>query len=89
MRLKTPSPIVHPLYIYQLICRETFMGPFDYFIGFAQYLVPLLVLELYFRATERRELAGQISVAIIVAVTTVVTGIGTFSAAPGMWLPGI
>lgn len=65
------------------------MGPFDYFIGFAQYLAPLLILELYFRAKERRELAGQFSVAIAIAITTVFIGIGTFSAIPGMCLPGI
>ena len=68
---------------------ETFTGPFIYFLGFGQYLVPLIVLELYFRAQDRKEPANQIAVATTIAGLTVFMGIGIFAATMGMWLPRI
>ena len=66
---------------------ETFTGPFIYFIGFAQYLLPLIVLELYFRAQDREEPTGQIVLAAAIAFLTLFMGIGIFAATMGMWLP--
>lgn len=66
---------------------ETFTGPFIYFLGFGQYLVPLIVLELYFRARDRKEPASQIAVAVAIAALTVFMGTGIFAATKGMWLP--
>ena len=68
---------------------ETFTGPFIYFLGFGQYLVPLVVLEMYFRARDRKEPASQIAVAITITALTVFMGIGIFAATMGMWLPRI
>ncbi|MEO0996843.1 MAG: DUF2306 domain-containing protein [Pseudomonadota bacterium] len=66
---------------------ETFTGPFIYFLSFGQYLVPLIVLELYFRARDGREPASQIAVAVTIAAFTVFMGTGIFAATMGMWLP--
>ena len=66
---------------------ETFTGPFIYFLGFGQYLVPLIVLELYFRAQDRKEPTSQISVAITIVALTAFMGSGIFAATKGMWLP--
>ncbi len=68
---------------------ETFTGPFIYLLGFGQYLVPLAVLELYFRACDRNEPASQIAVATVITVLTVFMGTGIFAATMGMWLPRI
>ncbi len=66
---------------------ETFTGPFVYFLGFGQYLVPLAVLELYFRARDRKEPASQLAVAVTIAVLTLYMSAGIFAATSGMWLP--
>lgn len=66
---------------------ETFTDPFVYFLGFGQYLVPLAVLELYFRVRDRQEPVGQVAVAITIGALTAFMGIGIFAATMGMWLP--
>lgn len=66
---------------------ETFTGPMVYFLGFAQYLVPLAVLEWYFRVQASRRPLDQVAVAITLAALTVFMGIGIVVATMGMWLP--
>lgn len=66
---------------------ETFTGPFVYFLGFAQYVVPLLVLELYFRARDHQQPASQVAVATLIVALTLFMAIGIFAASKGMWLP--
>ncbi len=66
---------------------ETFTGPFVYFMGFAQYLVPLIVLELYFRTRDRHAPMAQLSVAVTIAALTLYMSIGIFAASMGLWLP--
>lgn len=68
---------------------ETFSGPFLYFWGFAQYLLPLAVLELYFRARDSANVKGRVALAAGLCVLTVAMGIGVFAATMGMWLPRI
>ena len=68
---------------------ETFTGPFVYFWGFGQYLLPLAVLELYFRALDRASASGRITMAAGLVVLTVAMGVGIFAASVGMWLPRI
>jgi len=67
----------------------TFQGPFLTFLSFAQYLLPLLILEIYFWAKERAGKAGKISTAALIAVLTIAMGVGIFGASIGMWLPNI
>lgn len=66
---------------------ETFTGPFLVFLSFAQTLVPLAVLELYFRACESRNAPGHYAMAAGLAVLTLITAAGIGAAAMALWLP--
>ncbi|MEK6152415.1 DUF2306 domain-containing protein [Flavobacteriaceae bacterium 3-367] len=66
---------------------ETFRGPFLTFLGFAQYLLPLAILELYLAAQRWGGTLGKTTMAITLFVITMVTGVGIFAATTGMWLP--
>lgn len=68
---------------------DTFLGPFLDFLSFAQYVIPLAVLELYLRAHDWKSATGRIAVAIGLLAATVAMGCGIFVAAMGMWLPRI
>ena len=64
---------------------ETFRGPFLTFLNFAQYLLPLLLLELYFWAQERSPKIGQYLVAALIGLATIGTALGVFAVSVGMW----
>ena len=66
---------------------ETFTGPFITFIYFGQMFVPLLFLEIYFRAQDSQSAGLKLSATFLVLLATMVTAIGTFAATMGMWLP--
>jgi uncharacterized membrane protein len=68
---------------------ETFEGPFLTFLGFGQMAVPLLVLELYFRAQKSKSAALKYIAATIIILAVGVTALGTFAATMGMWFPRI
>lgn len=67
----------------------TFQGPFLTFLNFAQYLLPLLILELYFWAIEKSGESGKIVVASLIIIFALITAIGIFGATMGMWLPNL
>jgi uncharacterized membrane protein len=67
----------------------TFTGPFLTFISFAQYLVPLGVLELYLRAQERPGAALRMGVAALLFVLTLGMGGGIFGVAVAAWIPQV
>ena len=66
---------------------KTFTGPFLTFLSFAQYLVPLAVLQLYLHAQERRDPRGQLAMAGGLLVLTLTMMGGIAAAAAIMWLP--
>ena len=66
---------------------ETFTGPFLNFLNFAQYLLPLAILEFYLRAREGSSPSAQWAVAATIAIATLLTAVGIFAATAGMWLP--
>ncbi|MFK8017123.1 MAG: DUF2306 domain-containing protein [Gammaproteobacteria bacterium] len=66
---------------------ESFTGPFLYVLGFAQYLLPLAMLEWYFYCQRQSAPAVQIAFAGTLFAMTVVMAIGIFAATNGMWLP--
>jgi hypothetical protein len=68
---------------------KTFLGPFLDFLTFAQFLVPIGLLELYFRAQDRPETMAKFAVAALLFVLTIAMGIGIFGTTMGMWLPRI
>jgi hypothetical protein len=65
---------------------ETFRGPFLVFLGFAQTLLPLLVLELYLRA-QRGGMALKWTAVVVLLTGIGLTAVGLFGAAVMMWLP--
>ena len=66
---------------------QTFTGPFLNFLGFAVYLVPLAVLEIYLRSQESSSKGYKIMVATALVVLTLAMALGIFIAIVGMWLP--
>lgn len=62
-------------------------GPFDIVLGFAAYLVPLAVLEVYLRASDSGPAPAKVGVAIGLVVMTGVMGLGIFGAFAFMWRP--
>ena len=67
----------------------TFQGPLPTALSFAQSLLPLSVLELYFRTQDRAGAPGRIAMAVGLFVLTLAMGAGIAGASMGMWLPNI
>ena len=68
---------------------STFRGPFLTFISFAQYLVPLAILEIYFRIQERGRATGRFAMAAGLFALTVVLVVGIFAVTTAIWLPQV
>lgn len=66
---------------------KTFTGPFLTFLSFADYLVPLAVLELYFHAQARCTPPGQWAMAAGLGSLTVAMAVGIVIATGLLWLP--
>lgn len=66
---------------------KSFSGPFLVFLAFAQYLLPLAVLELYLRSKASGDAAAKLATAAVIFAFTIVMGLGEFAAIMGMWLP--
>lgn len=66
---------------------ETFHGPFLTFLGFAQTLLPLVILELYLRAGRSQNPLFRNSTATVILLATAVQALGIFAASMGLWLP--
>ncbi len=67
----------------------TFQGPLVTFLSFAQYLLPLAVVELYLRMQERGGVLARFGAAATLSGLTVAMGAGIFAATMTMWLPNI
>ena len=68
---------------------ETFTGPFVTFLVFAETLVPLLILQLYFYAQDTASNAIKVSVSMLLVLCALLTAFGIFMATVGMWFPGL
>jgi len=66
---------------------KTFQGPFLTALAFAQFLLPLLVLELYLRSRDGASVAGRYAMAGALLLLSLLTAAGVFGAALMMWLP--
>ena len=66
---------------------KTFQGPFLTFLGLAQFLLPLAVLELYFWAQQRGSAGARLAMAGGLVLLTLAMGAGIGAATMGMWLP--
>jgi tetratricopeptide (TPR) repeat protein len=67
----------------------TLSGPFLTFMSFAQYLVPLAVLEIYLLTQERGGARGRFAMAAGLFVLTVVMGAGIGAVTMGTFVPNI
>lgn len=65
----------------------TFTGPFLTFLSFAQYVVPLGVLQLYLLVQDRGNARGRFAMAAGLAILTLAMTGGIAAAAAIMWLP--
>ena len=68
---------------------RTFEGPFLSFLAFAQYGVPLAILELYLLCRARGGVAAHLGMTCLLAGATLVMAIGIVVATAGMWLPNM
>jgi uncharacterized membrane protein len=68
---------------------RTFTGPFLSFLSFADYAVPLAMLEFYLQAKDRGGVSGRLAMAGALVVLTVTMTLGIFAATMVMWLPHI
>jgi uncharacterized membrane protein len=67
----------------------SFQGPFLTFLSFAEYLLPLAILELYLRTQDRPGAPRRIAMATGLFVLTLAMGAGIMGATTGLWLPRI
>jgi uncharacterized membrane protein len=68
---------------------STFRGPFLTFMSFAQFLVPLAVLEIYLRVQDRPGALRRIATAGMLFALTLVMGAGLFAVATAVWVPQV
>jgi hypothetical protein len=68
---------------------KTFTGPFLNFLSFANYLLPLAILEIYLQARDRGSAGHRFAVAAGLFVVTLAMAVGIFAATMVMWLPHI
>jgi hypothetical protein len=66
---------------------EIFQGPMLNFLSFAQYLIPLVVLELYLRTEDHAGASGKFAMSAGLLVLTIAMGVGIFGAVTRLWLP--
>jgi hypothetical protein len=64
-------------------------GPTDTAIGYAAYLLPLAVLELYFLATDNKNVALKLATAGVIGVSFIVTAAGIVGLTLFSWLPKV
>ena len=67
----------------------TFTGPFPTLMSFAQYLLPLGVLELYFLAQHSADMAHRIAMSFGLVLATLAMAAGIFGGAMFAWDPSI
>lgn len=65
----------------------TFSGPALTGLAFADFLLPLAAVELYWRATDRPGGARRVATAALLLCLTLLTGLGSLAAAMGSWVP--
>lgn len=67
----------------------TLEGPFFSFVAFAQYLVPLAVLEIYFWAQDRPSAPRRMATAVMLFVLTLAMAAGLFAVGAAIWVPQV
>lgn len=68
---------------------DTFTGPALSFLAYAQYLLPLAVLQLYLLCRTHGGTAARFGMAAVLVLCTLAMSLGIVVATMGMWLPNI
>jgi hypothetical protein len=68
---------------------RTMRGPALWALACGEWLVPLAILEAYFRAEMARNDTNRYMVATLITAFALATGYGVYRAAIGMWLPAL
>lgn len=68
---------------------QTFTGPLPTFMSFAQYLIPLGVLEIYLRVEDRPGAIRRMAAAAMLFILTLAMGAGIFAATMAIWVPQV
>lgn len=66
---------------------DTFTGPALTIIAFAQYLLPLAILQLYFHTQDRAGSRGRMAMTAGLFASTLLTAVGIVAASMMLWLP--
>ena len=67
--------------------NDTMSGPVDVVLGFGCYLIPLALLELYFRVGRSQRTWPKLGIAALVTAAAAYTALGVFGAVALMWWP--
>ena len=67
----------------------TFTGPFPSFMSFGQFLLPLAVLEIYFRTQDRPGAGRRMAMAAGLFVLTLAMVAGLFAVTMAVWVPDV
>jgi uncharacterized membrane protein len=67
----------------------TFTGPFISFLSYANYLIPLAILEIYLWTKDHPLAIRKFAMAGALGALTVAMAVGIFAATMGMWIPRI
>ena len=67
----------------------TFTGPLPTTLSYAQYLIPLAVLEIYFRAQDRPRAVRRMATAGMLFMLTLLMTAGLFAATMAIWVPQV
>jgi hypothetical protein len=65
------------------------IGPLLTAMTFAQYLIPLVILELYFRAQDRPTVPRKLATAGVLGFSTLLMIAGLFAASMAVWVPQV
>lgn len=68
---------------------DTFTGPALTTIAFAQYLLPLAILQLYFHTQDHATSRGRMIMAAGLFASTLLTAVGIVAASMMLWLPNL
>jgi hypothetical protein len=66
-----------------------FDGPYDLFVSFGHTLIPVAILEIYFRIHEGSNARNKTMMGCLFIILTLLTAIGIFGAAQIFWLPNL
>ena len=67
--------------------NKTMSGPADIVLTFGSYLIPLVLLELWFAAQRSRAALAKLAAAAVMVVAALYTAVGVFGTVVLMWAP--